>query len=238
MSKTSALITINDITEGIMAMTDVPEEYGFRVEQLVIDAVKELNLLVLDEGRVVEKKTMDSNYLLAMPSDLIRLNGACIPVNGELWPLTVERKIVPTTSLTDGAITLDSDDGEGVDLVKEGTGFASRGGVNLHGYVFPDYAKRRFVFRNVNRSEVLLDYKTSGIELTEVTYVPTHAKPAINAYVRLYLEMNKLKPNFEIAYGFRDEYERQKDICRGVKFNMYEFLDAMYRTMIPTIGRL
>ena len=83
--KTNALVTINEIVEGIQMMTEIPEEHGFRIEQLVINAVKELNLLILDEGRAVEKYTMDSNYIIAMPSDLIRLNGACIPIDGELF---------------------------------------------------------------------------------------------------------------------------------------------------------
>ncbi len=236
--KTNALITINEIVEGIQMMTEIPEEHGFRIEQLVIDAIKELNLVALDEGRAVEKKTMDSNYLLSMPSDLIRLNGACIPVNGELWPLTVERQMVPTTSLTDGAVTLDDDYGEGVDIVKVGTGYSARGGVNLHGYVFPDYAQRRLVFRNVNRSEVLLDYMTTGVDLTDTTYVPTQAKTAIGFYVKLQMELNKTKPIPNNVTMFEDQYSKQKDILRGIKFNRNEFMDAMYRTMIPTIGRL
>lgn len=235
---TDALITIDDIVEGMLLKGEHPESYEVKMKQMAIDGYRELNLVTLPQGRAVEKFTMDSNDIIYMPNDMILVNRVAVPYEGRMWSLTLERDMIPTTSTLNGAEVLDSDTwGEGDDIVQRGVYYATRGGDNAEGYYYPDYVKRRILFRNVSRSEVLVDYMNSGIDLKETTYVPIFAKAAIEAYVRLYQEYNKTQPIPVNVQIFRDEYERQKAICRGIKFNMTDFLDAIYRTYTPGIYR-
>lgn len=234
---TSALITFDQLIQGMMLKGEHQESDYNRMIQISIDGYRELNLTVLPEGRNIEKFTMDSNYIIYMPDDLILVNRICVPIDGELWPLTKRDSIVPTTSELAGAEVLDAEDGEGVDVVNRGIYYSRKGGRNYEGYFRPDYRKRRIIFRNVSRTEVLMDYTTSGVDLTEVTYIPTYAKIALEAYIRLHQEYNKMRPNPNNIAIYQDLYDRQKAICRGVKFSMTDFLDTIYETYSPTAFR-
>jgi hypothetical protein len=231
---TSALITFDQLIQGMMLKGEHPDSEYNRMIQIAIDGYRELNLVVLPEGRNIEKFTMDSNYIVYMPDDLILVNRICVPIDGELWPLTKRDSIVPTTSESGGSEVLDEDDGEGVDVTNKGIYYSRKGGRNYEGYFRPDYRKRRIIFRNVSRTEVLMDYVTSGVDLTETTYIPIYAKTALEAYIRLYQEYNKMQPNPNNIAIYKDLYDTQKSICRGIKFSMTDFLDTIYKTYSPT----
>lgn len=234
---TSALITFDQLIQGMMLKGSHPESDYVRMVQIAIDGYRELNLTVLPEGRNIEKLTMDSNNIIYMPDDLIIINRVCIPIDGLLWPLTKNDEIVPTTSFIGGTETLDTEDGEGVDISNKGVFYSKRGGSNKYGYFRPDYRKRRIIFRNVSRSEVLLDYTTSGISLTESSYIPVYARTALEAYIRLHLEYNNAVPNPNNIALFQDLFNTQKSICRNIKFSLTDFLDSIYRTYSPTAYR-
>lgn len=238
MTYTDSLVTIRSIVQGMFLLSELPEGYDIKMTQLAINGYRELNLVVLPDGRTVDKFTMDSNNIIYLNDDVTHINAIYVPYEGELWPLTLRDTIVPTTSESGGSEILDPDWGEGVTLSDRRAYYAARGGDNVYGYYNPDYQKRRVIFRNVSRSEVLMDYMTSGISLTEETYVPTYAKSALEAYVRLYLEYNKGTPNPNNIHVHRDEFERQKAICRGIKFNIVDFLDSIYKTYTASIQRL
>lgn len=234
---TSALITFDQLIQGMMLKGSYPESHYAKMAQIAFDGYREMNLTVLPDGRNIEKFNMDSNYIVYMPDDLILANRVLLSIDGEMWPLTKEPKIVPTTTLSGGAETLDPDAGEGVDITNLGIYYSRRGGRNIEGYWRPDYKKRRIVFRNVSRTDILLDYTTSGISLTEETYIPVYAKIALEAYIRLYLEYNKPSPNPNNIVLYDKLYKQQKAICRGIKFSMTDFLDTIYKTYSPTVYR-
>lgn len=234
---TSALITFDQLVQGMMLKGSHPESDYVRMLQIAIDGYREMNLINLPEGRNIEKFDMDSNYIIYMPDDLITVNRVMLSIDGKMWPLTKDMDIVPTTTLSAGSETLDPDAGEGVDISKLGTMYSRRGGRNTEGYWRPDYRKRRIVFRNVQRTDILMDYTTSGTDLIETTYIPVYAKTAIEAYIRLHMEYNKTIPNPNTIAIYQDLYSRQKGICRGIKFSITEFLDVVYSTFSPTAWR-
>jgi len=237
MTYTDSIVTIRSIVEGMFLLSELPEGSDMKMTQLAINGYRELNLVVLPEGRTIDKFTMDSNEIIYLNDDVTHINAIYVPLEGQLWPLTKLMTMVPTTSESMGAEILDPDWGEGVRIAERRSGYAARGGDNVYGYYYPDYQKRRVIFRNVTRSEVLMDYITSGISLTAETYVPTYAKSALEAYIRLYLEYNKGTPNPNNVQIHRDEFERQKSICRGIKFNIVDFLDGIYRTYTASVQR-
>lgn len=234
---TSALMTFDQLIQGMLLKSELPESYYSRMLQLAIDGYREMNLTVLPEGRNIEKFDMDSNYIIYMPDDMILLNRAMVDIDGSMWPLTKDMDIVPTTTMSGGSETLDPDVGEGIDIIRRGIYYSKTGGANTEGYYRPDYRKRRIIFRNVSRTNVLLDYTTSGVDLTEVTYIPVYAKIALEAYVRLYLEYNKITPNPNLIAIYQNLYSQQKAICRGIKFSLTEFLDTIYKTYSATATR-
>lgn len=229
--KSGALATIREIADGILMKSSIPESKAVQVKQLVIDGYRELNLVVSDEGRVRSLATMDDNYIIDLPDDLLVLNDVFVPYEKGIWSLTRRADIPVITETLAGAEVIPDDWGGGQDIIHgEGIYFQSTGGRNYEGYYTIDEDKRRIHFRNVNRSEVMLDYNTSGINRTEVSYIPMTIKPALEAYVMMECSAYGILPISEYQIH-KDRYERQKSILRMLDFNFTAFTDAVWQTM-------
>ena len=184
MAKVNALITIRDIVEEFMLFSQLAEIDYAAIKQLAIRGYQRLAWLIIPNGVVVVKDTMDSNNIIDMPSDCVEINAIYIPdIQGEFWPLTQRKTMVSTVS---AGPTRDPDSPhyEGLDMQNPGgVHYAATGGVNTEGYFYIDEPNRRILFTNVDQSEVVLDYLSSGIEDTESAYVPTEATEAIHNYI-------------------------------------------------------
>jgi len=180
----NGLVTIQEIVNGYMFSSDLPMAVRTKVFHACVDAYKRLNMFVLDDGRRLVKLTMNSNYMVDLPMDCIKFKAIGIPLNGKLWTYTKDEGIITTTTLSAGAETLDADYGEGEDINPEyNLNYATKGGINDYGYYKVDHEKSRIVFRNVDRSEIFVEYISSGVSKTATTYIPIIAKEAIEAYI-------------------------------------------------------
>lgn len=236
---TSALRTLDQITEEVLLLSELPEKYYIRIKQLLIKGYRELNITTLPEGTKIEKFTMDANYIIYLNDDIINVENVYVPIDGKLWSLTKTDRIVPTTSLLNGAETLDSLDGEGTSItLNEGYLFSAVGGNNNEGYWYYDVINRRIIFRNVNRSEVLVHYTTGGVSDTDTTYIPTYAVDALQHYALWKLSLFTSNRDAQTRDEHKREYDRQKSICRLIHFNFNQFLDAVYGTMCQSIKRI
>jgi len=180
----NGLITIKEIVDGYMFSSELPMAERTKVFHACVDAYKRLNMFVLDEGRRLVKLEMNDNLMVNLPMDCIRFKTVGIPLNGKLWTYTKDEGIITTTTLVAGAETLDADYGEGEDINPEyNLNYATKGGINDYGYYKVDHEKNRIVFRNVDRSEILVEYISSGVSKTATTYIPIIAKEAIESYI-------------------------------------------------------
>ena len=226
----SALATIKEVTDGIIFKSDIPEGKAVTIKQFVLDGYRELNYVVTDNGRVVELFEMNENKIIEMPDDLIVLNDVFVPLENAIWSLTRRKEIPIVTETELGAEVYPEGWGDGQDI-PDGFGvyFQTRGGRNNEGYYTVDEEKRRILFRNIDRSEVMLDYNTSGINRTNQTYVPMIAKPALEAYVMMECAAYNIIP-VELHQLYKTRYENQKSILRTLDFNFTAFTDAVYET--------
>lgn len=235
---TSALITLDQIVEEILLLSELPQKYYVRIKQLAIKGYKEMNLTTIPEGVRIEKFTMDSNYIIYLNDDIIQVNNVYVPIDGKLWSLTKSTDMVPTVSFSVSEFR-DPLDGEGVNIVEqEGLIYSATGGNNNEGYWYYDYANRRILFTNVNRSEVLVHYTTSGVSLDESTFIPSYAVDAIEHFVLWKLSLFTSSRDVQTRDEHKREYERQKTICRGIQFNFDEFKDTVYSTFFTSFRRI
>lgn len=229
--KTGALATIMEIADGILLKSKLPEGKSVQIKQMLIDGYRELNLVVSDEGRIRALFTMDENFIIDLPDDLLILNDVFVPYENGIWSLTQRTDIPIITETLAGAEVIPDDWGGGRDIIHgEGVYFQATGGRNYEGYYTVDEDKRRIHFRNVNRSEVMLDYNSSGINRTDVTFIPMTIKPALEAYVMMECAAYDIIPLREYELH-KDRYERQKSILRLLDFNFTAFTDTVWKTM-------
>lgn len=225
MSDTSALVTLDQVVEGLLGLTGRPETQYIKMKELAIRCYSELNITTLPSATRIDKFEMDFNNVVSLPSCIIQVDSVYVPVNGQLWPLTKNQRIDPT-------------DVDGEDITAQtGVGLASRGGNNMEGYYYYDRPNRRIIIRNMERSEVIIKFTSSGTSLTGKTYIPKEARAAIEFYVLWQLELFAMGKAYNKALLYKEEFERQKAILRGMRFNLDEFLDVIYSTMTSSFYR-
>jgi hypothetical protein len=232
----NALVTFKNIVEEFRLKSKIPEIEWANLKMLAIRAYQDLcRVSSLPQARVVVKSTMDANYIIDLPSDLEELNAVYVPDNnGKFFPLSKDNRIVSTVTGTPPSISRDEDAGEGVDIYDPGGYyFSATGGVNIAGYYTVDWqpANRRILFTNVETSDVILDYLSSGVSDTETAYIPGQAIGAIHAYMAYYYNLyrNDVPANKLMVY--KDELRIEKQKLRNMRFNIVDFEDWILRTL-------
>ena len=189
----SGLITVNYVTMSILNRL---RNYSMRhyqyIAQLVIEGYGELALWHLDTIEVVYLR-MSSAKVVDLPTDYVDYVKIGIPVNGKLKVLTHKPNILLPRTFADGAPVGNTDDsGDAgsiffVDHFRSGQFVAGLyglpGGLD-NAYYRIDRENRQIVFSgSIPRSEVVLEYVSSGIKLSGQTNIPRETLPSLRAYV-------------------------------------------------------
>lgn len=205
---TSGTKHIRQIVLLAMDLADVPDHHYDKYFNLAMKAVKKLRLRYVREGEETTKLTVDTTLgTVDFPDDMQDYIGIAIVVNGEYKYLTRRDDLNITTTETDGEEGYDSDIGEGEDVLDYyWDGFATRGGMNVDGYYYPDYKNDRFVLRNINVTQVWLKYITSGITLDSTShYFPERYEDTIITYI--VWQANRLRK--DVPRSYKEDLKRE-----------------------------
>jgi hypothetical protein len=199
-----------------------------RFLNFAIKGMRYLSLCVFKNSKRVVKVEPDSNNRIDFPADMEEFLALGVPVNGKIWLLTRNNDIIPTKTVVGIDESLDSTDGEGVDLPTEQLeSFTAKGGINYQGYYTLDYRNEEIIINATSRDELLLIYISSGVSLSETTYVPAKYVPAITAYIL----WRDVQYDRSVPAIFRKEAEQAlKDeikIIKRIEMNtLQEYYDA------------
>lgn len=215
---TPALISINEAVSRYMLKYKIPQEDAFIYTEHACDALRELHLYDLP-NLVTDKVSVSALGIIEFPSDMVGFNGLYKFVDGYKWYFTYNDALITTTTMTGGVETQDDDYGEG-EAVKDPKSdtYGAVGAVNDYYYKI-DWKARRIFCDGVTSDTVMLEYVTSGIELTGTTYVPSQALPVIDTY--LSFKECYFKPGLE-----RYTEEREKRYDRAV-LKLRNFMNSM-----------
>jgi hypothetical protein len=238
MANLPAVVALKDVTEEFFLKSKLPRIEYANIKQLAIRAYQDLVFTIIPQGRVIVKSTMNANEYIAMPSDLVELNNVYIPgEDGQFWPLSKNRKIISTLSAGD-IRNPDSPDYEGVDVPHPGgRWYQATGGVNLDGYYIDDFPNRRILFVNVDQSEVVLDYLSTGVDTTETAHVPVQVIGAMHAHMAY--NFYAYQPNVPLSRlgVYSENLRRERQKVRNMRFNLEDFYQSILKTMSPSILR-
>ncbi len=190
----SGIVTVNYV---VMSILNRLRDYSMRsyayIAQLVIEGYGELSLWHLDTVEVVYLR-MSSAKVVDLPTDYVDYTKIAIPVNGKYKVLTKKDNILLPRTFADGAPVGNADDdnaGAGsvffVDHFRNGQFVAGLyglpGGLD-NAYYRVDRENRQIVFSgSIPRSEIVLEYVSSGIKLSGQTSIPRETLPSLRAYV-------------------------------------------------------
>jgi hypothetical protein len=180
---TAGLVSINKITDAYMFKYERSLDRAWIYVQHAADCVRDLHLYDLP-NLVTAKVTVDSNGIIEFPQDMIGFNGLYVFIDGVKWNFTQRGDIITTTTTTGGVEGQDADFGEGeTPRNPKSDTYGGVGGVNDYYYKI-DWKARRIFCEGILSDTAVLEYTTSGIELTGTTYVPDYCTPVIDAYLQ------------------------------------------------------
>lgn len=231
---TNGLISINRILDSYMLKNELSTDRAWIYLQHALDAVRDLHLYDLP-NLTTAKVTISSIGIIEFPSDLIGFNSLYKFVDGVKWKFTKRDDMVVTTTTTLGVEGLDSDYGEGEAMVDpKTTTYGGVGGVNDYYYNI-DWKARR-IFTNIKSDTAVLEYTTSGIELTGSTYIPDYCTPVIDSYLdfkRCLLDERLFRYANERERSFQNAENRVRNLINAMGYDEWHDLLLSITTMAP-----
>ena len=177
----SSLVKISDIVKETLWMAERDDSFYKRFYQHCINGYRELSIYHIADNIRTAKLTMDTNYMVSFPDDMLQWLKVSVSVEGQKVTLTHKRDMVNTTTLVYGIETRDTTSGEG-DVLRDGSYGFGAGIENEYGYFEVDYENRRFLFISDQRREVFLEYTSLGIS-SDSDMIPVVCKQALQSYI-------------------------------------------------------
>lgn len=246
--KTSGFITIRYVVMSILnRLRDYTMKDYRYLAQLVIEGFSDLNMYHLSNVEVVYLY-MDEAKTVSVPADFIDWIKVGIPLNKKLHVLTRKENMLKPRVFPDGESVGHTDEGEDTgiyftDHFREGAYVSSlygiTGGWNTAYYDY-DRENRQFIFSGtVPRSEIVLEYISSGIKLTGSTVIPRQALEPLQRYV--FWQRQVEDPRVPLSTKQYKEMLYDRAVQKLIDFEstptMEEYKDALYRSIKQTVKR-
>jgi hypothetical protein len=235
--------------------SDIKDFSDRNVEQFTqwaINAYTEINLFHSNNVEVVYL-TMDSNGIVDISSltDYIDYVKVGIPVNGKIWILNCNEKILLNRTELDaseaalifktGAPDIDVSSGYFfADHYINGnytTGVFGMGGGFSRSFFRIDKEKKQIQFAtSVPRTQIILEYISTGVNATGGTLIPRQCVGYVKGYIRWQMEENNpMATRFDKDRKERQFYDQEAMMDNfDQRFNMEEYLNSMYSTYKQT----
>jgi len=232
MADNSGWITLKHMVQEILFETDREQGYEKRFMHYVINGLRDLSLFHFDNIKTV-KVTANDIGVIDMPSDYVSFRALSMNDGGSMWTLTRRDDIIRTTTLENGAETLDNDIGEGVALdTGINRGYRTTGGKNDY-YFTIDERNHVFIVRGVPTRTLFLQYVSSGTDLSQGndTQLLVKVKQALKLWVMYQDALMIDKANKNLVPLYEDQYKKEVSKLRFLDLpTADELRDMVYET--------
>ena len=248
--KTLGLITINYVVMSILnRLRDYSQRNYSFIQQLVIEGYTELSLWHLNNIEVVYLRMSDAKTV-DLPDDFVDYVKIGIPEQGRIKVLTRDNSILFPRKFEDGADVGNTDDPDApvgavyfVDHFRGGQFvgglYGLPGGID-QAYYRIDKERKQIIFSgSVTRSEIVLEYISSGVNLQGTTVIPREAVPALRQYVLWQMIENDPKAPANEKERKKYQFEEQVEALRSFQNTITadEYKRMVYRSSKQTIKR-
>ena len=243
--KTPGLVTIRYIVMSILnRMNDYTMRNYKRLIQISIEGYGELALWHLNTLDVVYLR-MNEAKTVQLPADYIDFLKIGVPINGKLRVLTQHNQILLPRTFEDGEPVGNADGNDTVDAASlvyfsdhfrggqyVGGLFGMPGGVD-DAYFRIDREQRLIVFSgSVPRSEIVLEYISTGLKVEGGSLIPREAVPALRTYVQW--QMIENDPRVSLSAKERAETNHDKEVAALRSFQSIITPEAYRRMLFST----
>ncbi len=232
---TNGLTTVNKVVDAYMMKYEKSLDRAWVYTQHACDAIRELHLYDLP-NKVTEKVAIDTNGIIEFPDSMIGFNKLYKFVDGVKWSFTFRDDVIVTTTTTLGAEGQDSTFGEGSALRDPKTDtYGGVGGVNDYYYNI-DWKARRIFCDGITSDTVVLEYTTSGIEMTGSTYIPDYCTPVIDTYLQYkecFLDTRLERYTALREKTYQNTENRVRNLVNAMSYDQWHDMLLSITTMSP-----
>jgi len=233
-------------------MTDLDEYSMHNYEKYIRLAARgftDLNMFTLNNIKVAYLPINQDNFTVNLPNDFVDYTKIGININGNIWTLTLNERMVLPRKVDDCGKTISEASNCTIDSnsYQYGSGFyfadhyrngqyvgemyGLGGGLNI-GYYRLDLERRQIALSNAvgGYDEILLEYMSNGIAADGSTVVPRQAVQALVEYVHWKRVEYNERVNINTKRLRQDAYEREYEKLKFFEdlFTMDEYLDHTY----------
>jgi hypothetical protein len=245
--KIAGLVTIRQVIMSVLNRLSTYDLKSYkRLVQIAIEGYTELALWHINSLEVVYLH-MSAAKTVNLPSDFISYTKIGIPINGKLKVLTNKEQIL-LPRLFDTGEAVGNTDGDDTEGISNAIFFSDhfRGGAFIGGlfglpgsidsaYYRVDYENRQIVFSGETpRSEIVLEYVSSGLRANGSSLIPRETVPALRNYVLWQMVEN----DFRIAYNEKERRKREyEESVEALRSFVNSFTADEYKRMVYSTAR-
>ncbi len=232
---TNGLISINKIVDSYLLKNEKSTDRAWIYLQHACDAVRDIHLYDLP-NLVTSKVSISALGIIEFPSDMIGFNGLYKFVDGVKWDFTHRGDVITTTTTTAGVEGQDDDYGEGEALKDPKTDtYGGVGGVNDYYYKI-DWKARRIFVEGTTSDTAVLEYTSSGVEMTGTTYLPDYMTPVVDAYLgwkECFFEPRLERYAYEREKSYYNAENRARNLINAMSYSEWRDLLLSITTPAP-----
>jgi hypothetical protein len=246
--KTYGMVTLRYVVlSALNRLGDFSYKQYKRLLQICTEGMTELSLWHLDSIEIVYLH-MSVAKTVNLPADFVDYLKIGVPINGKIRVLTNKESILLPRLFDTGESVGNTDEGTSADDTSGYIFFGDhyRNGVFTGGlfglpgglddcYYRIDRERRQIVFSgSTPRSEIVLEYISSGVRLDGATTVPREAVPALRTYIMWQMLEGTPRNRLDLAEMARrkQEYEEAVAALRSFQqtFTAEEYKKAIWST--------
>jgi len=246
--KTEGLVTVRHIVMSVLnRLNDYTLKQYKRLTQIALEGFSELNLWHIGAGMEVVYLHMSAAKTVNLPSDYVNYIKIGIPINGKLRVLTNHDQILLPRVFDDTGEAVGNTDNDTVtESVSNAIFFAEhwKNGAFIGGlYGLPgaldqafyrvDMERRQIIFSGeVDRSEVVLEYISSGLKTDGSSMIPREVIPTLRNYILWQMVENDSRIAYNEKERRKREYNESLESLRSFTnaFTKDEYLRMCYST--------
>lgn len=246
--KTAGLVTLRYI---VMSTLNRLQDYSLknykRFLQISVECfTEEMSMFHTGVGNEVVYLHMSAAKTVNLPADFIDWIKVGTPVNGKLRVLTHKDSILLPRVFDDTGLPVGNTDGDDTEGISNciffsdhfrngqfiGSLFGLPGGIDI-AYFRVDYENRQIVFSGTTeRSEIVLEYTSSGLKADGSSLVPRQLVAPIRNYILWQKDINDPRIAFNLKEMAKREYEESVQALRSFELTPTkdEYLRMIYST--------
>lgn len=255
--KIAGLVSTRYVVMSVLnRMGDYSMKQYLRLLQICIEGVTEMNMYHTKEGIEIVYLHMSTAKTCQLPADYLDYLRIGFPIDGKLKVITKHDKLLlPRTfygSIINGVFVADT--GDAVGNADEGNNIGSTGlyrfpahyrnGVFIGGlygvpggvdqaYYRIDIENRQIVFSGETpRSEIVMEYISSGQKSDGSSLIPREAVPALRTYILWQKDENDPRVAYNAKARAKQEHEEAVAMLRSFEnsFTADEYMSVVYRS--------